>query len=165
MNRKGFTLIELLVVVMMVGILTSVALPQYRKAMKRARTAEVLQMLPALYEARERWVLENGYHWDGDMIKDANGTQVRPTIAMLDIEVKAAGAAPDTQTFWTENFSYGLSVCSTCPGNNGRAVHATLRGANTSDEKLTQIYYRGGKVCCRGSNKVCRELNIEVCEI
>ena len=165
MNRKGFTLIELLVVVMMVGILTSVALPQYRKAMKRARTAEVLQMLPALYEARERWILENGYHWDGYVIRDANGTQVRPTIAMLDIEVKSAGAAPDTQTFWTENFSYGLNVCSTCPGDNGRAVHATLSNPKTSDERLTQIYYTGGKVCCRGSNKVCRELNIEVCEI
>ena len=64
MNRKGFTLIELLVVVMMVGILTSVALPQYRKAMKRARTAEVLQMLPALYEARERYI-ETMRHAEG----------------------------------------------------------------------------------------------------
>lgn len=163
MNRKAFTLIELLVVVVMVGILTSVALPQYRKAIRRARTAEALQLMPAVYEARERWILENGYHWDRDVIRDASGTQMRPTIAMLDIEVKMVGSSATSMSFWTDNFTYSLSPCSTCPGNNGRAVHASLRYGKTSDEKLTQIYYTGGKVCCRGSSKVCRELNIEVC--
>ena len=59
--KKAFTLIELLVVVLIIGILSAIALPQYQRAVEKARTAEVLQNVSALQRAVDLYVLENGY--------------------------------------------------------------------------------------------------------
>ncbi len=61
LNKRGFTLIELLVVVLIIGILASVALPQYNKAVAKARATEVKSFLKAYEQAMDIYTMENGF--------------------------------------------------------------------------------------------------------
>ena len=56
---RGFTLIELLVVVLIIGILASVALPQYQKAVAKSRLVAKFNMMRHLAMEEEAYFLEN----------------------------------------------------------------------------------------------------------
>lgn len=58
--KKGFTLIELLVVVLIIGILSAIAVPQYEFAVEKSRAAEPLAVLKSIREAQELYFMSNG---------------------------------------------------------------------------------------------------------
>ena len=58
-NKRAFTLIELLVVVLIIGILTAVALPQYQKAVEKSKAMQVLSLLKSIWQTQEIYYLNN----------------------------------------------------------------------------------------------------------
>lgn len=82
--KKGFTLIELLVVVLIIGILSAIALPQYTTAVEKARATEALTLMNSVRQAAERYQLQK------DAWPDRN------KFSVLDIEVpKVPGSSTE----------------------------------------------------------------------
>ncbi len=71
---KAFTLIELLVVVLIIGILAAVAVPQYQKAVEKARATEAFILIKNLKQAR-------------DIYRMSNSEVPNPALDELDIEI------------------------------------------------------------------------------
>ncbi len=60
----GFTLIELLIVVLIIGILSAVALPQYQKAVDRSRYATLMPVATDVKNAQEAFFMASAEYTD-----------------------------------------------------------------------------------------------------
>ena len=118
--KKGFTLIELLVVVLIIGILSSVALPQYTKAVAKARLAEALTNLKTFSEAVKLCELENG---KTTAVTGSTCGQVE------NLGISFGNKSADN-CFETENFSYCVD-----------------RGGLNSDDTIAVAGYKKEDVC------------------
>lgn len=144
-NNSGFTLIELLVVVLIIGVLSAIALPQYTTAVEKSRAAEALTLMSATRDAVER------YRFQKDAWPSANN------FAVLDVEIPQNGSdyggknykitmmpLADTTKFVinaTRNTSKEVYQLKTVMVDNGSVIQ-TYRycgGANDSAEKPTQL--------------------------
>ncbi len=159
MTSRGFTLIELLAVVLIMGILTAIAVPQYRSSMERSRIAEALQMLPAIFDSRERLIEEQ----QGAVDKK------RIIFSRLDMDMKgrvATGAEvsqPGDPVGWywlTDTFKYRLFDPQLGHAQEIQISAELLRGKF----KGAVLYFDGNEVtCCRSASaeeKTCNILNV-----
>lgn len=78
-NFVGFTLIELLIVVLVIGILASVAYPQYEKAVVKSKVTKILPWFKKIKEGRELYLMNGGNQncMDLGRYMDALGVKAR----------------------------------------------------------------------------------------
>ena len=134
---NGFALIELLVVVLIIGILAAVALPQYQKAVEKARASEALPLLKSVYQAAQNYQLANG-EWPTKFDELAVEIPWTGTIKWRD-----SGVMKDTrsnnlwslQLYWESEGSTAIDIGRISGSYKGVGFHVNPSGALACVEK------------------------------
>lgn len=131
---NGFTLIEMMVTVTLIGILTAVALPQYRDYVTRARLGDAFSALATVQPAAEQYWSNQRTFVGFDRLPDntANFTYTLSSATVPAYTVTATGIGK------TAGFTY------TVDQSGARATTASPAGWGTS---LTCWVDRKGGAC------------------
>lgn len=101
MNKKGFTLMELVVVVLLIGILSAIALPQYQRALERSRVSEALTMLGNISTAERMYYMQS----------DEFTTNFADLMLKIPVKPKAGDDANNYSSGTGQSFDYDITDC------------------------------------------------------
>ena len=151
----GFTLIELLVVVLIIGILSAIALPQYRLAVAKAKLGKNLSLLRAVKDAQERYLMANGQYATqfADLDISLPG---RPTINPGVEGTSMEGQEADYGDFVLRLLTVGRFVYTVNRLSDGSGINFGLR--------LEQSNSENGPALCIASNSKPDSLSHKLCK-
>ncbi len=138
-KNAAFTLIELLVVVLIIGILVAIAVPQYEKAVARARAAEAVTWLRAAVEAQDRYFMANGTFTDDITRLDIELPEMK-YYNLAGCTAQCGNCRINAKTAYQDalpSFEFFPSIA--CPGNAVYATYAGIHWCRTQDKFPTAL--------------------------
>jgi len=96
MTRDGFTLVELMVVVAIIGILATLAVPQYKKFQAKSRQSEARLSLGGVYTIEQSFAAENSSYTSclGQAGYNRDGVRFYYSVGLDDASTNQANCGP-----------------------------------------------------------------------
>jgi len=135
-NQRGFTLIELMVVVAIVGILASIAIPNFLKYMARSRQSEAKANLAAVFVSETSFYGENSRY--------GSFNEVGYTLAT------SSGATTNRYTYR----SPAIGGAATSSGTPGIDLIPAAVGGNTPENTVHQSGAGGGSFTATATGNI-----------
>lgn len=91
-QKTGFTLIEIIIVIVIIGLLSSAALPKYFMTVETMRASKAKEILLDIYAAQKRLFIDND---DGTYTADLNELDITiPILKYFDAPIALNGLNP-----------------------------------------------------------------------
>ena len=132
-NKMGFTLLELLIVILIIGLLSAISIPMYKKAVEKSKVSDALSTMQAVSKSEHGWYLvRNNYTKD---------------FANLDIDLyDKDGNKADNDTLEGINYTYEL-------------LDSGILATRTNGEySIYQDYDTKQIMCTPGTHYICEDL-------
>ena len=133
----AFTLVEMMIVVIIMGVLASMALPQYNIYMERVRSAEGVNILTDILNSERRWAADHDNTFTND-------------ITNLDVSYSGFG---NFIAIAVGDFANPLPA----PGTNSELVQIRRNAASPYDYVL-HITATGVVSCTGGGGSICTKM-------
>ena len=156
-RTRAFTLIELLVVVLIIGILSAIALPQYQAAVDKARIGTYLPVMKAIKDAQEVYYMENGEYSLNFHTLPLDISAVCPSNSQGTMWFGCKGPAwlDNTCTGGADNKAFGLVTVTYCPALGEATSLSNYATCNAKAEATIVLKYdhfnnpsQAGKFAC-----------------
>jgi type IV pilus assembly protein PilE len=94
-NKSAFTLVELMIACLIIGILVSIAIPNYARSVEQSRCSAELANLQSMRTAALAWYAEN---------------ETFAGVTIDDLETFVGTHFDDDPTFWTHAINTGINT-------------------------------------------------------